>query len=586
MFCNKCGKENEDNVKFCAGCGAPMTPAEEAPVAAEPVAAVAVAVEAAPAAPAKPKVDFPGLLKKYKWILIAVLAVAIIAVAAVIIISNIDKEVRIADFLQIEEEGYDSLGHVTAELDTASLAMHLLGDKEVTKFGDADIDLSDEDEYEDWEDDMKDEYGKDEVKAVLKFCESIEISLDYDGKNGSLSNGDVVTVEIEWSKRRAEDMNLAITDQTFEHTIEKLTALASINVFDHCTLYTEGFDTMGYAYLAATEDAEVKVGDLTFTFTEGDNGFFVDHPSGDYQAYCYIQIDSDNYDLSNGDVLDASAHGLYPEELLRYGVKVASTATQMTVETLAPIVTVDLMSNITVNYTGINGNGKAEVGYIEPTVTLNGIVFDFENWTVTKDGDRIGGFSCYLSDAWNLTDGDVITASLSMPYDLLEDYGTKLDTETKDFTVSGLAQYLTDLSGVNANIYPVSDLGKDRILELLDSSWNYMVHHTFFGGGSDPKIVVEPTLCKVLLVIDDEPSSYKQNTVWFIYKATLNDSVLAADTEFYFAITNENLALYPVGEICQTESYMAYSQAYATYEDLYNTYLVGEGFTVQEIDAP
>jgi len=60
MFCSKCGKELQDDAKFCISCGTPVAPTAEAPAEAPlPEAPIPVVPEIAPGTP-----DFTGAPKK------------------------------------------------------------------------------------------------------------------------------------------------------------------------------------------------------------------------------------------------------------------------------------------------------------------------------------------------------------------------------------------------------------------------------------------------------------------------------------------------------------------------------------------
>ncbi len=591
MICSKCGEEIVDGAKFCGVCGNPSAPVDS-PVSEpvpEPVVVASdptpVATSAPVAAPPKPKAN-----KKLLWILIAAVALVLVAVVVVVIFSNIKKEVNIANYLILEEEGYDSMGHVECRLDHVTLTMHLLGEKDMLKYGDYDIDLDDDDDLEDWEDDMMDEYGRDKFKAALKFCESIDISLSYEKgvKNGSLSNDDVVTVEIEWSKSKAKDLKLEISGGEKEYKLSKLTPIAVINVFDYCTLVTEGFDSMGDAYVAAKETVEVEVGDLLFCFEEDSCEFRVEYsyPGDDYvnYSYWYFEIDGSNYNLSNGDVLQISCNSGMWEDLIDYGAAVETYTTEMTVEDLEPITTVDLLSNLNVSFTGVNGDGDAIVTYIQDTLEVNGITYDFINRSIYKNGDYIGYFDYYLNNSYYLENGETSTLEVWMSSDMYYSHGVELTETVKEFTVYGLGQYITEPSVINENILPLAQLASDYLVEQLNNDWNYMVHRWWYYSYY-PEIVNAPTLEKIVLTVD---SSYwgDSNTVWFVFKTTLDDENLDAPTDYYFAISNNNVAYNPAGEIMQTNTYLNYTCGYDSYEAFWNEQIAYYYGSVYEIDAP
>ena len=144
MFCGKCGRQNDDNAKFCIGCGQPLNaaaPAQAAaPVnagapaqAAAPVNATAPAQGAAPVnagAPAQgaapvnaavqPKNAAPKKQLPVKTLIIAaaaavafIIAIVVIAIVAI----NAGKTINLDKYLTIEASGYDGYGNAKVTID-------------------------------------------------------------------------------------------------------------------------------------------------------------------------------------------------------------------------------------------------------------------------------------------------------------------------------------------------------------------------------------------------------------------------------------------------------------------------------------
>lgn len=112
MFCGKCGAQNDDNAKFCIGCGQPLKLG--APVNTGAMAQgtpVNAGVQPQPA----PKKPFP-----VKTLIIAAVAAvaAIILIAVIAIVAvNAGKTINLDKYLTIETSGYDGYGSARVTID-------------------------------------------------------------------------------------------------------------------------------------------------------------------------------------------------------------------------------------------------------------------------------------------------------------------------------------------------------------------------------------------------------------------------------------------------------------------------------------
>ncbi len=573
MICNQCGAENQEGTLFCESCGAQMPEtAEAAPVA----------------APVTPKADAMSLLKKNKWILIAVAAVLLVAVVLVCIFAFRKKDVLLTDFLNLETTGYNTVGSAEVEFDHVSLAMYLLGEKDIVKYGDYDIDLSDEDELEDWEDDIKDEYGKDKVKKILKFCESIEISADY--SDGALSDGDEITVELEWDEDRAEELRLNVTGEEKEFIVEGLKPVETINIFDYITLAPSGYDTLGSVSLCSQQETEVQVGDVTFSFFEGSSGFKISFEDeyGDVQEYGFsASLDTNMSNASNGDILTATVDlRLDEEDLLRHGAAVECTTAELVVEGLPPLTEVDLLENIVVIFEGVEGDGEATVTYAEQTIQIGDYSFDFESGDIYMNGANIGDFWYYADYTYYLEPGEIVTVYMDMDYGMDYDYGLVLAAGSREYTVEGLATYVTDLESMG-DYTALAESALTKLNEELEDDWVYMVHSSYWGSTSDHEIVEGPTLYKVLLSVPTVDSYYyTENTLCFIYQVTVDDSELEAPVQLYFVVERYDVARYPDGTLISDDSYIYAPSGQETYEELFTIFIEDSNCAVHEVVLP
>ena len=96
MFCGKCGRQNDDNAKFCIGCGQPLNaavqPKNAAPKKQLPVKTLIIAAAAAVA------------------VIIAIVVIAIVAI-------NAGKTINLDKYLTIEASGYDGYGNAKVTID-------------------------------------------------------------------------------------------------------------------------------------------------------------------------------------------------------------------------------------------------------------------------------------------------------------------------------------------------------------------------------------------------------------------------------------------------------------------------------------
>lgn len=132
MFCGKCGRQNDDNAKFCIGCGQPLNAAAPAQVAAPvnagtpvqgtaPVNAGAPVQGAAPVnAAVQPKNAAPKKQLPVKTLIIAaaaavafIIAIVVIAIVAI----NAGKTINLDKYLTIEASGYDGYGNAKVTID-------------------------------------------------------------------------------------------------------------------------------------------------------------------------------------------------------------------------------------------------------------------------------------------------------------------------------------------------------------------------------------------------------------------------------------------------------------------------------------
>lgn len=153
--------------------------------------------------------------------------------------------------------------------------------------------------------------------------------------------------------------------------------------------------------------------------------------------------------LSNGDTITVVLTA-DNERLEQYGVKFDQKEYVYTVEGLQDPVTLDVWSDLMVTYSGIAPYGQAEFVYTGSNEFI-------------KENVRY-----YSSGAYGLSNGDTLTVEMNCPQQKLDENLYVVTEETKDFTVSGLAEYLADPKGFDMS--EIDAVLKERAQAVADKS--------------------------------------------------------------------------------------------------------------------
>ena len=154
-------------------------------------------------------------------------------------------------------------------------------------------------------------------------------------------------------------------------------------------------------------------------------------------------------ELSNGDTITVVLTA-DNERLEQYGVKFDQKEYVYTVEGLQDPVTLDVWSDLTVTYSGIAPYGQAEFVYTGSNEFI-------------KENVRY-----YSSGAYGLSNGDTLTVEMNCPQQKLDENLYVVTEETKDFTVSGLAEYLADPKDFDMS--EIDAVLKERAQAVADKS--------------------------------------------------------------------------------------------------------------------
>lgn len=322
----------------------------------------------------------------------------------------------------------------------------------------------------------------------------------------------------------------------------------TINLNDYLTIEAEGYD--GYGTVTATIDwdaIETKYGDkLEFEIPVVEE--YSDLFSGIVTPVDLLQtgvsVELEQYDdLSNGDVV-AYTWDVDEEEISEYiNCKLKFEDSEYTVEGLEEITGFDAFEGVEVSFTGLNGEGYAEI-------------------TARPESN---GLNYHLDTDSELSNDDVITITAEYyagdaAY-YAETYGQLPETMTKEITVSGLGEYA-------ASYDEVSDATKTLLQEdALERITNY-INNSY----DSESVVTGLTYAGYMFgsVTDTSSITNLRNDIYVIYQGTLSSSNGAFDTtQVFYPVRYTNLT---TGE---TED------AIGDYDDMYgySRLLLGEDTT-------
>lgn len=557
MFCEKCGKPNADGARFCEHCGAPLN-------AAAPVATNATAA----AAPAGPSImdRAKALHKKNKFIFPGIAAIIVIAIALYMVIGAMGKQIKLIDYMKIEVTGYNGYGELEYRLDRNTLGFRSLGEKDFKAYGDC----SEEKLSEAQREALINKYQKNETlrKKANKFTSSIIVNVELpEGKSSrSLSNGDVIKFELVYDEAAAKDLDLTIKSTTLEYTVSGLGEIAEYDLLKNFTVSFDGYDGIGEAELYCNKSEIVTVGDLTFE-TEVDTDFIRYRDKEGYTRTIYLYIDND-YNLSNGDTVRVYSSVDSEDYLASYGVKLANFSKDITVDGLSGYTDVDLLSHFSVNFTGVNGNGRAEVVPNEEVFTVGEVEFNLVEKACYVDGSYCCGIYVYISDSYSLKNGQVITLTLNTSEDALAKYGIKLISEPVEITIDALAEYATDVAQVVGKADELVEKAEQIVNDYINDSWSEAVHNKYFNNYENQYVGDDMVLYAMGLTTPKSSTSGTKNTVWYVFRVTLNDDDLEEDTYYYFAVSQNNVTVNKDGSLLATSEYMTKYRGYTDYEEL------------------
>ncbi len=541
MFCENCGKPNDDGAKFCEFCGTPMA-SDEAPVATAPAEAAPVATAAAPKVSVVDKLK--AIHQKNKLLLPivagALVLVIVVAVVLAVVLTGNAKKVDMTKYLQVELSGCDGYGKITYEFDSFNFFLRLTGDKSASGYGAVDPEsLSEEDQ----------EAITAKGMEYMGLLYSIDVTMELpEGRTRyNLQNGDKVVFKVTCDTSLAAGLDGNIIPGEYVYEVKDLEDAMVFNVLDYYDLVFEGYNGYGSYELVCKEKHIETLGKVTLE-TRTDGNFISVHINDGEDSWTntyWIEVNADSYRyLSNGETVTLYASYLDADEFAEYGVILEGLEKEMTVSGLKEAVEFDLLENLVFQFSGLNGDGDLDITSKVESVTVGDLVFDMEDGDVYYNGDYVTYFRAYASQDWNLSNGEVVTITLSYYPDDLARYGVTIKADSMEVTVSGLGEYATDLESVlNASNFADLDAkAQEEIMNNLYDDWSWAVHGQHWGSYSEIDPGEDLALYKSILTTPKSTNSWDHNDLWLVYSITLDDNSMDP-TVYYFTYKVDDIVV-------------------------------------------
>ena len=260
-----------------------------------------------------------------------------------------------------------------------------------------------------------------------------------------------------------------------------------------------------------------------------------------------------NENLSNGDEVVVKA-AINNEAVEEYGIEFVASEKKFTVEGLPEIVQVDLFENVDIVYQGI-----------APNVTASIVDSNTDSYVSTR----------YILDkSSNLDVGDIITITAEYDKDKLLENGYMAESNTKEFEVSNVVRYATELSDISEEAITQLKKQTEDIIEadvVHQSNYVWSKSNIYTLGNME-------FLGNYFLCAKNIQSAFRKNYCYFVYKL---DMVGENDFSCYYTVAYYDLLVledgscsYDFDNRIETNSIVKVSTLdyYSGYEDLDKLY--------------
>lgn len=316
--------------------------------------------------------------------------------------------------------------------------------------------------------------GKDYIDNELNWVlNSISLTPGYVEK---LSNGDEVQIEISMEETAKEEYGLNFITDAAVKTVEGLMATETISVMDYVSVETEGFSGAGYAQVVFDEAR--LAADLQAVFEEKQRGASYEvYENMDYASEALDAADSIRYGwrnlfltelsveegLKNGDVITVTSTMQEENAYVSYvGYYLEGGTTEFTVESLIEPETVKIMDYVSLQTSGYDGAGTAELIFDKEKLAADlqsafeekqrgayGAAYEdieYANeavWAADKlHYEWRNNYLTELSAVEGLKNEDVITVTSTLQGEttFVAEIGCVMECEPVEFTVSNLEE--------------------------------------------------------------------------------------------------------------------------------------------------
>lgn len=230
----------------------------------------------------------------------------------------------------------------------------------------------------------------------------------------------------------------------------------TIDLDDYVIVTTSGYDGYGMANVSVDWNAiDAKYSDkLSYSKQmEKSYGAWLSlfTPAENLRGYVSVTL-VENTDLSNGD--EVAYAWVVDEERIEseLNCKVKYKDGTVKIEDLEALEPYDPFTEITVEFSGASSNGTAELNH-------TGELFSAYDYVMDKSSD--------------LENGDVVTVSLDFEdvgY-FAKNYGKEITTYNKEYVVSGLGEYVTELAQLNAESTDAAKEQAERVIAEYVDTW-------------------------------------------------------------------------------------------------------------------
>ncbi|MBR1749436.1 MAG: zinc ribbon domain-containing protein [Ruminococcus sp.] len=558
-FCSVCGNALADDEKFCAACGAPadqpaadnsaQAAVEQAAQGAFQAADQAAAQQSAPvnqwdngavptAASSGPNIGAAIAAKKNLIIIAA--AVLVVIIVAVVVITNLTKYQTIdaKDLVRVEFNGMNGKGSAVAVLNTDHREYNEKTDKTVTVKGSDYLVQSSDDDYKDR---LLGAYTKAKNKGKAKDMQDVITDTNKDGElsnisfdlseQKNLSNGDKVTVTVEFDEEEFKKANIKLENTEFEVEVEGLNVVETLDPFAYASLTFEGYDGHGTFSVEAKDVPDDLKDYISYGKSYSDDYKTSDLSNGDkvqIEAYIYGNYSPDDSDevyyLKTKD-------GKYYD----YGyVKDHQITKEYEVSGLTELNEYDPSADVTLQFSGygpykISGINKDAID----EKFRDSIYFNYDYDKEYQIGDEVE-FKAYAY--YELTEAG---------YKLK---GTPDDDGYYPYSIKLTEDMVPVLISKASDAKKLSDATEQMFTEKLDSYKN-----NYSGYSSVSKVDVD--LAKTMIAVVKNPSSYGARTIYIrIYKTTITYKDKTKQTEYYAIYGNDLVKAN--GEVTLTDTYL------------------------------